>query len=81
MSTISVSVHQRSSSFSIYLSASTTNGVVWLPITLQQFKSLFGTCIGCPFSQGIVPIIYLFTVFTFLAPLGLFLIIKPSKND
>ena len=52
MSTISVSVHQRSTSFSIYLSASTTNGVVSLPITVQQFKSLFGTCIGCAIQPG-----------------------------
>ena len=52
MSTISVSVHQRSTSFSIYLSVSTPNGVVWLPITLQQFKVLFGTCIGCSIQEG-----------------------------
>ena len=52
MSTISVSVYQCSSSFSIYLTASTTNAVVWLPITLQQFKSLFGTCIGCSIQTG-----------------------------
>lgn len=49
---ISVSVHQRSSSFIIYLTASTTNGVVWLPITLQQSKSLFGTCIGSYIQPG-----------------------------
>jgi hypothetical protein len=52
MSSISVSVHQRSSSFSIFLSVSAANGVVWLPITLQQFKALFGTCIGCSIQPG-----------------------------
>ena len=52
MSTISVSVYQRSSSFSIFLYATTANGVVFLPITLQQFKSLFGSCIGCSIQPG-----------------------------
>jgi hypothetical protein len=52
MSTISVSVHQRSTSFSIFLYATTANGVVFLPITLQQFKSLFGFCIGCSIQPG-----------------------------
>jgi hypothetical protein len=37
---------------SIYLSASTNNGVVWLPITLQQFNALFGTGIGCSIQPG-----------------------------
>jgi hypothetical protein len=46
MSSISVSVQQRSSFFGIFLSVSAANGVFWLPITLKQFKSLFGTCIG-----------------------------------
>jgi hypothetical protein len=40
MCTIGVSLHQRSASFSIYLPAATTNGVAWLNMTLQQFKSL-----------------------------------------
>jgi hypothetical protein len=52
MSTISVSVHQRSTSFSIFLYGTTANGVVFLPITLQQFKSLFGSCIGCSIKPG-----------------------------
>jgi hypothetical protein len=53
MFTISVSVHQRLSSFNIFLYATTANGVVFLPITLQQFKSL----LVAAFRQGSVPII------------------------
>lgn len=52
MSSISICVRHSGSSFSIFLSASTAHGVVWLPISLQQFKSLFGTCIGCSIQPG-----------------------------
>jgi hypothetical protein len=74
MSTISVSVHQRSSRFSIYLSASTSNCVVWLPITLQHFKTLLGTCIGCSIQGS--PAYLLFTMLAFLALPGFFYVLQ-----
>ena len=76
MSPISVSVHQHYLSFSIFLFATTANGVVFLPITLQQLKSLFGSCIGCSIQPGQAYL--LVKMLAILAPRGLFL--DPIQN-
>ncbi|MBA2760888.1 MAG: hypothetical protein H0U39_02820 [Segetibacter sp.] len=52
MSTIKISIYQKGSYYSIVLTASTANGIVWLPITLQQFKQFNRWCIGNSIMPG-----------------------------